>query len=87
MYPEAQFTFNLFDLIEFAIFLGGAFALYYKMDKRVSILEIGHEEQKRELIKMDKIQVDNLVQINAKLEELIKGVSRLEGANKFIKNP
>ena len=82
MYPEAQFTFNLFDLIQFIVFLGGAFAFYWKMDKRVSILEIGHRDQSREIIKLDKIQLDNLTEINHKLNELIKAVARLEGAQK-----
>ena len=77
---DFQFTFNLFDLIELILLVGGAIALYYKADKRILLLEVRQATFDNELNRIDTTVAQKLSSIEQKLDTLAENVAKLKGA-------
>ena len=75
-----QFTFNIFDLIELVLLVGGAIALYYKADKRILLLEVRQRTFETELTRIDTGVAKKLSSIESKLDTLAENVAKLKGA-------
>ena len=63
MYTYAQLTFDLFDLIQFVVFLAGAFGVYWKLNNRVSMIETEQNSHSKEFAKIEKLQIGNKMSV------------------------
>lgn len=77
-----EFTFNIFNIIELLIILGGVLGAYYKIDKRQLLLELRQTTLENEIKRIDNNVDKKLELIDKKLDDLSEAVATLKGQQK-----
>lgn len=76
---DTTFTVNIFDIVEILLIASGILGAYYKIDKRLVLVEARQIVTENEMKRIDNSVDRKLTSIDKKLDDLTAAVSMMKG--------